>query len=317
MKAKIITVIVLAALALIPVVAYTDSYDVTTNQLTITSITLDNTTYTDVVITAGSLVSVGVYGAASSLTCVGVDSYNFATNQLTIACITHDNTTYTNLVITVGSLVSVGGVAPAAPAPILTLTPATCTIGVDCGSPQVCTATGGTPPYYCYLDSLAHGAPPMGMSIDLNGRLTGTPKSAGTYRFGVCVVDIVARESCKETTVTVSSFSGVYTGAYHGTGYVGGDSYSLDGLVAFSVSGTQVTVTEPLDGTAQGTASGTFTAIGNGKGTFINGVPCTFSGTLTINPTSGQASGSGIFNCSGSISGFSATGSGTWSANRQ
>lgn len=109
MKTRIITLLALTVLAFLPVVTYADTYDAATNQLTITSITLGNTTYTNVVVTVGSLVSVGGSSPSSAATCGGADTYDIATNRLTIICIRLNNTDYTNVVITIGSLVSVGG----------------------------------------------------------------------------------------------------------------------------------------------------------------------------------------------------------------
>ncbi|MFH1106153.1 MAG: hypothetical protein V1731_03005 [Candidatus Aenigmatarchaeota archaeon] len=88
-------------------------------------------------------------------------------------------------------------------APQLTLTTARCMADRRC-SAQVATATGGTPPYYFKSDTFRVGAPPIGMMIDLNGYLTGTPKVQGTYTFGVCVVDMVGGSSCGTTNVYVA-----------------------------------------------------------------------------------------------------------------
>lgn len=73
----------------------------------------------------------------------------------------------------------------------------------ESSSTLIATATGGTPPYYFQLDSLINGSPPIGMAVDLNGYLTGTPTVAGSYTFSVCAVDLVADSSCKSTIVTV------------------------------------------------------------------------------------------------------------------
>lgn len=79
----------------------------------------------------------------------------------------------------------------------------TCTVNQDCEI-LIATATGGSPPYTFQSDTFRNGAPPMGMIVDLNGYLTGTPTSEGTYNVGVCVVDLVAKSSCDQATVTVN-----------------------------------------------------------------------------------------------------------------
>ena len=70
------------------------------------------------------------------------------------------------------------------------------------------TASGGSPPYHYQLDSLVNGAPPLGMGIDLNGNLTGTPSAAyatsQVFSFGVCVVDVVGASNCAQASVTVN-----------------------------------------------------------------------------------------------------------------
>lgn len=64
-------------------------------------------------------------------------------------------------------------------------------------------ATGGLPPYHFQLET-GTGFPPIGIILDVNGRLSGTPKTAGTSRFGVCVVDTAGTSICKITTMPIS-----------------------------------------------------------------------------------------------------------------
>ena len=80
----------------------------------------------------------------------------------------------------------------------------------------------GSPPYHYTLDSLANGAPPPGLVLDLAGRVAGTPTHAGTYAFGICVVDLVGSSSCASTSLTVinlpaggltTSYAGSFSGA--------------------------------------------------------------------------------------------------------
>jgi hypothetical protein len=98
------------------------------------------------------------------------------------------------------------GRAPPSPLAITTLALPDATAGTFYSQPAAA-ASGGAPPYHFQLDTLANGAPPIGMSIDLNGNLTGTPSSSYTtarsFTFGVCVADIVAASKCSVASVTV------------------------------------------------------------------------------------------------------------------
>lgn len=66
-------------------------------------------------------------------------------------------------------------------------------------------ATGGTQPYYWYNSAIDGGFRPMWLSIDLDGAVHGTPpaNSAGTYTFGVTVVDLIGSTSSAPVTLTV------------------------------------------------------------------------------------------------------------------
>ena len=81
-----------------------DTYDPATNVLTIPLVAVGSSSFANVKITVGSVVS-----AAGGIAAGTVDSYDAATNRLTIPAVQIGATTYTNVVITVGSLVSVGG----------------------------------------------------------------------------------------------------------------------------------------------------------------------------------------------------------------
>lgn len=56
---------------------------------------------------------------------------------------------------------------------------------------------GGNPPYHFVLDS-GSGFPPIGVSLDANGVLRGTPRGNLLSRFRVCAVDASANQSCQE-----------------------------------------------------------------------------------------------------------------------
>jgi len=62
---------------------------------------------------------------------------------------------------------------------------------------------GGNPPYHFVLDTLG-GFPPMGLIMDQNGLIRGTPKVKGTSEFRVCAVDMSGSQSCQDFKITVN-----------------------------------------------------------------------------------------------------------------
>ncbi|MCX6799474.1 MAG: putative Ig domain-containing protein, partial [Candidatus Diapherotrites archaeon] len=70
------------------------------------------------------------------------------------------------------------------------------------GITQTTNPTGGEPPYHFQLDS-GSGFPPMGISLNLNGMLTGTPTAEGESDFTVCAVDLSGNQDCKAFWLTV------------------------------------------------------------------------------------------------------------------
>lgn len=84
--------------------AWADTYDPSTGQLAIASVSMGGATLTDVVIAVGSVVS-GPIGTAPN---GSEDVYDTTTGQLNVPTVTIGNSIYTNLVTTVGSLVSIG-----------------------------------------------------------------------------------------------------------------------------------------------------------------------------------------------------------------
>ena len=82
-----------------------DNFDVATNTLTIPLVNVNNTYYTNVIIKAGVVLSVGSQTATS----LSYDTYNTQNNQLTIPEVLVGSTTYYNVVMTVGAIVSIGG----------------------------------------------------------------------------------------------------------------------------------------------------------------------------------------------------------------
>ncbi|MBI4214691.1 hypothetical protein HY546_01725 [archaeon] len=99
---------------------------------------------------------------------------------------------------------------------IMPATHVTCSQYVRCDE-VLATAQGGTEPYSFRSDSFAEGPPPLGMTVDLNGHLIGTPTKTGEYLVGACVVDATGHSKCTKTTVTVEksvNITGTWTGPY-------------------------------------------------------------------------------------------------------
>ncbi|MCH8820123.1 MAG: hypothetical protein IIB03_07370, partial [Acidobacteria bacterium] len=70
------------------------------------------------------------------------------------------------------------------------------------GSEITTNPTGGQPPYHFTLGS-GVGFPPFGISLNLNGLLTGTPSAQGTSNFSVCAVDLAGSQVCQLTSLRV------------------------------------------------------------------------------------------------------------------
>ena len=85
----------------------TDAYNPSNNQLTIPSVQVGTTVYSDVVITVANVLSIGA-GPALGI----VDIYNSSKGQLTIPSVAVGNTNYFNVVINVGNILAVGSSTP-------------------------------------------------------------------------------------------------------------------------------------------------------------------------------------------------------------
>jgi hypothetical protein len=62
--------------------------------------------------------------------------------------------------------------------------------------------TGGQPTYHFQLGS-GVGFPPIGLTLNLNGILSGTPTNSGTSTFSVCAVDLAGKSACSTVSMTV------------------------------------------------------------------------------------------------------------------
>jgi hypothetical protein len=130
------------------------------------------------------------------------------------------------------------------------------------------------------------GFPPVGIIMDLNGNLSGTPSVPGTYNFGVCVVDLVGAQDCETATLVVDpavyNLSIVTAGT--GTGTVTANPPGLS-----YTNGTVVTLTATPDSGStfagwSGAVSGTATSI-----------QITINGNQSVTATFNQTAESGSF----------------------
>jgi len=192
---------------------------------------------------------------------------------------------------------------------------------LPCG-PGVGTPSGGQPPYHFQLGS-GTGFLPMGLHLQKDGVIDGTPTSAGgPYTISVCAVDLAADQVCKDVTLAVdpASFDGSYEGSMTGTACGQATSSDEVDLVVFDVQGTSIDdaeapgVSDPGSGTISGsghfsltlTVDFTFFGCSVTPGDESNQV--TITGSVTPGDTQNSASGSW------SASGDAISGSGTWSA---
>ena len=101
-RSNLMKKILLLILSSISLTAYAvDTY--TNGQLSIPSVQVGPNTYTNVVVTLGTIVSIGT-GTPNGF----IDTYNLTTGQLSIPSVIVGSTTYSNVVITIGSVVTTG-----------------------------------------------------------------------------------------------------------------------------------------------------------------------------------------------------------------
>ncbi len=162
--------------------------------------------------------------------------------------------------------------------PILVLSPLPhAQVGQPYGQ-QVGNTTGGTPPY-AYTIATASGFPPIGILMDANGYLAGTPSIAGTYTFGVSVTDLVAEETSKTATLIVDPVYQLTLGtAGTGSGTVTADPPGFSPGLIYAKGGVVTLTATPDAGSSFASWSGG--ASGTGASTFV-----TMSGNKTVTAT--------------------------------
>lgn len=119
--------------------------------------------------------------------------------------------------------------------------------------------TGGNPPYSFMLGS-GVGFPPLGLTLDVNGELSGTPTAAGTRTFEVCVKDLGGNQSCRKTSLTVKAPE-VWKGTFEITGQEDQKPIGVIFTQEYRISG-EFTFKILSDGTIEGsgTAQGKYTS---------------------------------------------------------
>jgi hypothetical protein len=209
------------------------------------------------------------------------------------------------VVVTIDRVLSVGSAyaAPAQPTLILNFPLPDAVVG----EPYAQTVPFQVSPesqYTFAIDTLANGVTPSGMTVDMNGRLSGTSFATGatdingrqvphTYTFGVCAIDTISRVTtspCPQTSITVRPVN--ITVSTVGSGTVsspGGNSCGTNCYSGFA-KGAQVTLTAtPTSGWTfagwSGACSGSGSCVLNASGsmavtaTFTEAAPvaCTYT----------------------------------------
>ena len=243
-----------------------DSYDPATGILTIPLVIVGNVAYTNVqvFVPLQNVVSVGnINDPNAALT--ASDQYSIAFGQLTIGALQVGNTVYSDVVVAaaLSDVRSVGAVMSVPVTPLMALiNPLPPAIVGKAYTATVVRAVAPNSLYTFSVDSLANGALPGGMIIDLNGNLRGTTISTGrtdvsghqiprTYTFGVCATDTISRATtfpCPTTSITVNPAPVTVSVSKAGTG--SGSIASVPAGIACGAtcstsvdSGTQVTLT--------------------------------------------------------------------------
>ncbi len=113
--------------------------------------------------------------------------------------------------------------------------------------------TGGHPPYSFLLGS-GVGFPPFGLTLNVDGTLSGTPTAAGTRTFEVCVKDLSGNQACQMTSLTVEAAPVVWTGTFEIIGEEDQNSIGVNYIQEYHVVG-DFSFTILSDDTIEGSGS--------------------------------------------------------------
>jgi hypothetical protein len=252
-----------------------DTYDPVSGILTIPLVIVGNTAYLNVqvFVPINNVLSPGTVNDPNA-NLNAPDQYSTATGELTIGAVRVGNNLYTNAVVAaaLSDVRAVGAVMSTPVAPWMALFDplAPATVGTFYAANLVA-AVAPASRYTFGIDTLANGVLPTGMTIDLNGVLSGTPFATGrtdinghqianTYTFGVCATDTISRATtfpCPQTSITVNPAPVTLTVAKAGTG---------TGTVVSSPAG--ISCGAFCGGAAPSGTSGTLTAVPDSGSTF-------------------------------------------------
>ena len=121
--------------------------------------------------------------------------------------------------------------------------------------------TGGNPPYSFVLGS-GVGFPPFGLTLNVNGTLSGTPTAAGTQTFEVCVKDLSGNQASQMTSLTVEAAPVVWTGTFEIIGEEDQNSIGVNSVQEYHVVGDfSFTILNDDTIEGSGTAQGEYTSL--------------------------------------------------------
>ena len=117
MLKKFLTLVLFLNLFLASVVQAADRFNPINNQLTIPQVVVEDTVYTNVVITVAKVISLN-----GGVPVNNFDTFNVQNNQLSIPLVYVGDVEYTNVVINVGEILKVGGESKEPPSPVYSAT---------------------------------------------------------------------------------------------------------------------------------------------------------------------------------------------------